>query len=129
MEAEGDDIYTLTVPLTGDTVEFKFAIGAWDDQEDLEPETSCTKTTYDEGAPNGCCFVNRIVVLGGEDAIEMLWSAGILVRIVNLLPHPVAPTKAHATTMRMPLKTTGLVSMNHVQVAPTHWLATTTKQL
>jgi hypothetical protein len=71
MEAEGDDIYTLTVPLTGDTVEFKFAIGAWDDQEDLEPETSCTKTTYDEGAPNGCCYVNRIVVLGGEDAIEM----------------------------------------------------------
>ena len=71
MEAEGDDIYTLTVPLTGDTVEFKFAIGAWDDQEDLEPESSCTKTTYDEGAPNGCCYVNRIVVLGGEDAIEM----------------------------------------------------------
>ena len=71
MEAEGDDIYTLTVPLTGDTVEFKFAIGAWDDQEDLEPESSCTKTTYDEGAPNGCCYVNRIVVLGGEDVIEM----------------------------------------------------------
>ena len=71
MEPEGDNIYSLTVPLTGDTVEYKFAIGAWDDQEDLEPESSCAKTTYDEGAPNGCCYVNRIVVLGGEDAIEM----------------------------------------------------------
>ncbi len=71
MELEGGEIYTLTVPLTGDTIEYKFAIGAWDDQEDLEPESSCAKTTYDEGAPNGCCFVNRIVVLGGEDAIDM----------------------------------------------------------
>ena len=71
MEAEGEGIYALTVPLTGDTIEYKFAIGNWEDEEDLEPESSCTKTTYDEAAPNGCCFVNRIVVLGGEDAIDM----------------------------------------------------------
>ena len=70
-DLDGDGIYSITVPLTGDTVEYKFAIGAWADQEDLEPETSCTKTTYDEGAPNGCCYVNRIVALNGEDAIDM----------------------------------------------------------
>ena len=71
MEAEGEGIYALTVPLTGDTIEYKFAIGNWEDEEDLEPESDCVKTTYDEGAPNECCYVNRIVVLGGEDAIDM----------------------------------------------------------
>ena len=71
MEAIGGDVYELTVPLTGDTVEYKFAIGSWDDQEDLEPESSCAKTTYDEGAPNGCCYVNRFVALGCEGTIEM----------------------------------------------------------
>lgn len=70
-DLDGDGIYSITVPLTGDTVEYKFAIGAWADQEDLEPETSCTKTTYDESAPNGCCYVNRFVALNGEEAIDM----------------------------------------------------------
>ena len=70
-DLDGDGIYSITVPLTGDTVEYKFAIGAWVDQEDLEPETSCTKTTYDESAPNGCCYVNRFVALNGEEAIDM----------------------------------------------------------
>ena len=68
---DGDGIYSLTVELTGDTIEFKYAIGLWLDEEDLEAEAACAKTTYDEGAPNGCCFVNRIVVLGGEAAIDM----------------------------------------------------------
>ena len=70
-DLDGDGIYSITVPLTGDTVEYKFAIGAWFDEENLEPETSCTKTTYDEGAPNGCCYVNRFVALNGEEAIDM----------------------------------------------------------
>lgn len=70
-DLDGDGIYSITVPLTGDTLEYKFAIGAWFDEENLEPETSCTKTTYDEGAPNGCCYVNRFVALNGEDAIDM----------------------------------------------------------
>ena len=70
-DLDGDGIYSITVPLTGDTLEYKFAIGAWFDEENLEPETSCTKTTYDEGAPNGCCYVNRFVALNGEEAIDM----------------------------------------------------------
>jgi hypothetical protein len=67
---DGDGVYELTVPLTGDTLEYKFAIGAWEDQEDLEAEASCALTTYDEGAPNGCCFVNRFVVLEGDDMVQ-----------------------------------------------------------
>ena len=67
---DGDMVYELTIPLTGDTLEYKFAIGAWEDQEDLEAEASCALTTYDEGAPNGCCFVNRFVVLSGDDMVQ-----------------------------------------------------------
>ena len=69
-DVDGDGVYELTLPLTGDTVEYKFAIGAWEDQEDLEPEGSCVLTTYDEGAPNGCCYVNRFVVLEGESMTQ-----------------------------------------------------------
>ena len=67
---DGDGVYELTIPLTGDTLEYKFAIGAWEDQEDLEAESSCALTTYDEGAPNGCCYVNRFVVLAGDDMVQ-----------------------------------------------------------
>ena len=68
---DGDGVYELTIPLTGDTLQYKFAIGAWEDQEDFEAEASCALTDYDEGAPNGCCYVNRFVVLNGEESIEM----------------------------------------------------------
>ena len=71
MEPEGGDIYSLTVPLTGDTVLYKFAIGNWEDEEDLDPALTCTNAIYDDGAPNGCCYVNRFVVLGFEDAIDL----------------------------------------------------------
>ena len=67
---DGDGVYELTLPLTGDTLEYKFVIGAFEDQEELEPEGSCVLTTYDESAPNGCCYVNRFVVLEGEDMTQ-----------------------------------------------------------
>lgn len=70
-DPDGDGIYSITVPLEGDSIEYKFAIGAWDDQEDLAPESSCTRTTYDEGAPNGCCYVNRVVSVLGEEPIDL----------------------------------------------------------
>ena len=67
---DGDGVFELTLPLTGDTLEYKFVIGAFEDQEELEPEGSCVLTTYDESAPNGCCYVNRFVVLEGEDMTQ-----------------------------------------------------------
>ena len=78
-DEDGNGVYSLTVPLDGapgDTVEYKFAIGAWLDQEDIEPESSCTVTNYNESAPNGCCYVNRFVVLNGEtiDTDAVCWN-------------------------------------------------------
>ena len=70
-DLDGDGIYSITVPLTGDTVIYKFAIGAWADQENLDPDLGCFDIFYDQGAPNGCCYVNRFVALNGEEAIDM----------------------------------------------------------
>ena len=67
---DGDMVYELTLPLTGDTLEYKFAIGNWEDEEDLEAEASCALTNYDEGAPNGCCYVNRFVVLESDAVVQ-----------------------------------------------------------
>ena len=70
-DPDGDGIYSLTLQLEGDSIEYKFAIGQWDDQEDLTPESSCTVTTYSDGAPNGCCYVNRVVSVVGEEPIDL----------------------------------------------------------
>ena len=76
-DLDGDGIYSITLELEGDSIEYKFAIGAWYDEEDLEPESSCTRTTYDQGALNGCCFVNRVVSLLGEESIDCRWCVGM----------------------------------------------------
>ena len=68
---DGDGIYSITVPLEGDSIEYKFGIGNWADEENLIPESSCTRTTYDEGAPNGCCYVNRVVSAAGEEPFDV----------------------------------------------------------
>ena len=68
---DGDGIYSITVPLEGDSIEYKFGIGNWADEENLIPESSCTRTTYDEGAPNGCCYVNRVVSAAGEGPFDV----------------------------------------------------------
>ena len=70
-DSDGDGIYSITVPLVGDSIEYRFAIGPYLDFEELEPESECALTTYDEGAPNGCCYVNRVVSASGEEPIDM----------------------------------------------------------
>ena len=61
-DPDGDGIYSLTLQLEGDSIEYKFAIGQWDDQEDLidRNRKACTGvTTYDEGAPCGTAVASR----------------------------------------------------------------------
>lgn len=57
-DANLDGIWELTLPLTEDSIEYKFAYDAWAGQEDLTPGTACTKTTSG--------FTNRFVVLNGD---------------------------------------------------------------
>jgi hypothetical protein len=54
-DANGDDIYELTLSLMPGTYEYKFQVNGWADQENLTPGSSCTLTT---GA-----FTNRVVTV------------------------------------------------------------------
>ncbi len=54
-DADGDNIYELTLSLMPGTYEYKFQVNAWSDQENLTPGSSCTLTT---GA-----FTNRVVTV------------------------------------------------------------------
>jgi hypothetical protein len=57
-DPEGDSIWTATLTLTADSIEYKFTLDGWTGQENLTSGTSCTKTT---GA-----YTNRFAVLNGD---------------------------------------------------------------
>ena len=44
-DPEGDSIWTVTLPLTSDSIEYKFTLDGWTGQESLTSGTACTKTT------------------------------------------------------------------------------------
>ena len=44
-DPEGDSIWTVTLPLTADSIEYKFTLDGWTGQENLTSGTACTKTT------------------------------------------------------------------------------------
>jgi hypothetical protein len=53
-DANGDNIWEVTLPLLGGTYEYKFAHDAWTGQENLTPGSACTMTT----GPNTNRFLN-----------------------------------------------------------------------
>ena len=57
-DPEGDSIWTATLPLTADSIEYKFTLDGWTGQENLTSGTSCTKTTG--------IYTNRFAVLNGD---------------------------------------------------------------
>lgn len=57
-DADGDKIYTDTLTLTADSIEYKFAVDGWADDEKLVAGTECTKTTSG--------FTNRFLKLTGN---------------------------------------------------------------
>ena len=44
-DPEGDSIWTVTLPLTADSIEYKFTLDGWTGQESLTSGTACTKTS------------------------------------------------------------------------------------
>src|SRR6056300_661267 len=44
-DPDGDNIWEVTLPLTQDSIEFKFAHDNWAGQENLTAGSSCAKTT------------------------------------------------------------------------------------
>ncbi len=66
MTAIGDDVYEVTLNITADTIEYKFTLDGWSQQEDLTPGSTCTSTI--DG------YTNRsLVVDGAEDLAVVCW--------------------------------------------------------
>lgn len=62
-DADGDNIWEITVAIQGETIEYKFAADTWNIQESLTAGSPCTITTDN--------FTNRFLTLeGGELVLE-----------------------------------------------------------
>ncbi len=75
-DADGDNIWELTIPLNAGTYEYKFAADSWGIQEELTPGSSCTLTT--DG------FTNRVVTVEGEMNMSVVCWASCAACIVGL---------------------------------------------
>ncbi len=67
-DANGDNIWEITIPLAADTFDYKFAYDTWAGQESLTPGSSCTYTIDS--------FTNRrIIVTGATQLDSVCWSS------------------------------------------------------
>lgn len=67
-DADGDKIYSDTVELTEDSIEYKFQVDGWADDEKLTDGSSCTKTTSG--------FTNRFAKLTGNKVFgNVCWAS------------------------------------------------------
>lgn len=57
-DPENDSVWTVTLPLTQDSIEYKFTLDGWNGQENLTAGSACTKTTGQ--------FTNRFTKLLGD---------------------------------------------------------------
>lgn len=61
---DGDGVYTLDVELNGGTVEYKFTVDGWTDQEMFDEGTACTSTI--DG------YTNRTLEVTGDQVLDVV---------------------------------------------------------
>ena len=61
-DPEGDSIWTASLPLTNDSIEYKFTLDGWTNQENFAPGTPGTKTSG--------IYTNRFAVLNGDTILD-----------------------------------------------------------
>ena len=67
-DANGDGIYDLTIDLPIDTIEYKFTVDGWNDQETFAEGTSCTSTV--DG------YTNRSLIVAGDVVLDAVcWNS------------------------------------------------------
>ncbi|MFM1998949.1 MAG: hypothetical protein RL204_896, partial [Bacteroidota bacterium] len=67
-DANGDNIWEITIDLAAGTYEYKFAADSWNIQENLTPGSSCTLTTGS--------FTNRLITVSGDVTLDAVcWGA------------------------------------------------------
>ena len=63
----GNDVWSVSIPLSADSIEYKFTLDGWTGQEALSPGSSCTKTTSG--------YTNRFAELLGDTVLnEVCWN-------------------------------------------------------
>ncbi|MDA8820621.1 BspA family leucine-rich repeat surface protein, partial [Schleiferiaceae bacterium] len=67
-DSDNDGVWTITLPLTADSIEYKFTVDGWNDQESLTPGSSCTKTTG--------IYTNRFLAISGDTTLSTVcWNS------------------------------------------------------
>ncbi len=67
-DSDNDGVWTITLPLTANSIEYKFTVDGWNDQENLIPGASCTKTTG--------TFTNRFLAINGDTSLATVcWNS------------------------------------------------------
>lgn len=68
VDPNNPNIWETTIPLTDDSIEYKFSYDTWSGQEDLDPNSSCVKL---DGQ-----FTNRFLKLNGDTVLPAVcWEA------------------------------------------------------
>ncbi len=63
----GNDIWQVTLPITADSIEYKFTADGWNAQENFSGGEPCTKTSFG--------FTNRFTVLNGDTNLaQVCWA-------------------------------------------------------
>ena len=63
-DANGDNIWEITINLNAGTYEYKYAADGWNIQENLVPGGSCTLTTGS--------FTNRVITVSGDTTLDVV---------------------------------------------------------
>jgi len=68
MTNQGGGVWSVTLPLTSDSIEYKFSVDGWTDQEGLNAALPCTKTSFG--------FTNRFAELQGDTTLtQVCWNS------------------------------------------------------
>jgi hypothetical protein len=84
MTNTGNNIWEITVPLSEDSIEYKFSYDNWGGDETLDPALPCTKTTGQ--------FTNRFLVLTGDTTLPAVCYASCLICAGVSVDGVLAPT-------------------------------------
>ncbi len=72
-DTDGDLIYELTIPISEGTVEYKFTVDGWTDEEQFGIGADCTVTT-DDGMGN--IFINRVLEVEADTDLDVVcWNS------------------------------------------------------
>ena len=67
-DSDGDGVWTVTLPLTQDSIDYKFTVDGWNDRENFSPGDPCTKTSGG--------FTNCFLAISGDTTLATVcWNS------------------------------------------------------